>query len=216
MVKIIFLVVTFKISSQQLSYVQHSIINSVLCTTRHDWLYNWKFVQNLVTPFTHCVPPHPISGNHQSVLSGCELGCFVSFNIPHVSEIIHYLSSPSDLLHLAYCPQVLSMVPQMAGFHFSWKESESHSVVSNSLLPHGLYSPWNSPGQNTRVGSLSLLQGIFPTQGLNPGLPHYSRTLYQLSHQGSPRILEWVAYPFSGGPSWSRNWIRVLINHTPV
>ena len=42
-------------------------------------------------------------------------------------------------------------------------KSESHSVVSNSLGPHGLYSPWNSPGQNTGVGSLSLLQGIFPT-----------------------------------------------------
>ena len=47
--------------------------------------------------------------------------------------------------------------------------SESHSVVSNSLRPHGLYSPWNSPGQNTGVGSQSLLQGIFLTQRLNPG-----------------------------------------------
>ena len=43
-------------------------------------------------------------------------------------------------------------------------------VASDSLRPHGLCSPWNSPGQNTRVGSLSLLQGIFPTQGSNPGL----------------------------------------------
>ena len=48
-----------------------------------------------------------------------------------------------------------------------------------------IYSLWNSPGQNTGVGSLSLLQGIFPTQGLNPGLPHCRRILYQLSHQGS-------------------------------
>ena len=47
----------------------------------------------------------------------------------------------------------------------SESESERHSVVSNSLRPHGLYSPWNSPGQNTGVGSLSLLQGIFQTQG---------------------------------------------------
>ena len=52
-------------------------------------------------------------------------------------------------------------------FHWKWSESESHSVVSDSLWPHGLYSPWNSPGQNTGVGSLSLLQGIFPTQGSN-------------------------------------------------
>jgi len=62
-------------------------------------------------------------------------------------------------------------------------ESESPSVVSNSLQPHGLYSPWNSPGQNTGVGSLSLLQGMFLAQGLNPGLPHCRQILYQMSHQ---------------------------------
>ena len=73
--------------------------------------------------------------------------------------------------------------------------SESHSGVSNSLRPHGLYRVRNSPGQNTGVGSLSLLQGIFPTQGSNPGLPHCRQILYQLSHQGSPRILEWVPIP---------------------
>ena len=83
--------------------------------------------------------------------------------------------------------------------------SESHSVMFNSLGPQGLYSPWNSPGQNTRVGSLFLLQGIFPTQGSNPGLPHWGQILYQLSHKGSPRILEWVAYPFSKWSSQSRN-----------
>ena len=77
--------------------------------------------------------------------------------------------------------------------------------MSDSLRPHGLYSPWNSPGQNTGVGSLSLLQGIFPTQGSNPGLPHCREILYQLNHKGSPRILEWVAYPFSTGSSRPRN-----------
>ena len=81
--------------------------------------------------------------------------------------------------------------------------------MSDYLWPHGLYSLWNSPGQNTGVGSLSLLQGIFPTQGLNPGLPHCRRILYQLSHKGSPRLLEWVAYPFSRGSSRARNWTRV-------
>ena len=55
-----------------------------------------------------------------------------------------------------------------------------------TLWPHGLHSPWNSLGQNTGVGSLSLLQGIFPTQGSNPGLLHCRRILYQLSHKGSP------------------------------
>ena len=59
--------------------------------------------------------------------------------------------------------------------------NESRSVVFNSLPPHGLYSPWNSPGQNTGVGNLSLFQGIFPTQGLNIGLPHCRQILYQLS-----------------------------------
>ena len=59
----------------------------------------------------------------------------------------------------------------------------------------------DSSGQNTGVGSLSLLQEVFPTQGLNPGLTHYRRILYQLSHQGSPGILEWVAYPFSSRSS---------------
>ena len=73
------------------------------------------------------------------------------------------------------------------------------------MRPHGLYSPRNSPGQNTGVGSLSLLQGIFPTQGSNPSLPHCRQILYQLSHKGSPRILKWVAYPFSRGSSQPRN-----------
>ena len=62
---------------------------------------------------------------------------------------------------------------------WKWK---SRSVVSDSLWPHGLYSPWNSLGHNTGVGSFSLLQGIFPTQGWNPDLPHCRQILYQLSH----------------------------------
>ena len=62
-------------------------------------------------------------------------------------------------------------------------ESQSHSVMSDSLRPHGPHSPWNFPGQNTGVGGLSLLQGIFPTQGWNPGLLHCRQILYQLSHK---------------------------------
>ena len=85
------------------------------------------------------------------------------------------------------------------------KWSEHRSVGSDSLQPHGLYSPWNFPGQNAWVDSLSLLQGIFPTQGSNPGLLHCRWILYPLSHQGSPRILEWVAYPFSRESSKPRN-----------
>ena len=63
------------------------------------------------------------------------------------------------------------------------KWSESRSAVSDSLQPHGLYSPRNSPGQNTGGVSLSLLQGISPTQASNPGLPHCRWVLYQLSHK---------------------------------
>ena len=87
----------------------------------------------------------------------------------------------------------------------SESESESCSVVSSSLWSHGLCCPWHSPGQNTGVGSLSLFQGIFPTQGSNPGLPRCRRFLYQMSHKGSPRVLEQVAYPFSSRSSQPRN-----------
>ena len=77
-------------------------------------------------------------------------------------------------------------------------ESEIHSVVSDSLRPHGLYSPWNSLGQNTGVGSLALLQWISPTQELNQGLLHCRRILYQLSYQGSP-LVPLLLHHFSRG-----------------
>ena len=77
--------------------------------------------------------------------------------------------------------------------NYSKLESESHSVMSFSLRSHG--SPWNSPGQNTGVGSLSLLQGIFPTQGLNPGLPYSKWILYQLSHREAQQY--WSGLPIS-------------------
>ena len=93
------------------------------------------------------------------------------------------------------------------------RESESHSVMSNSLWPHRLYTPWNSPGQNTRLGSLSLLRGIFPTQGLNTGIPQCRQILYQLSHKGRPGVLEWVAYLFSSKSSRPRwlSWQRIRL-----
>ena len=89
-------------------------------------------------------------------------------------------------------------------------KSVSYSVVLDSLRPNGLWPAkllclWISPGKNIGIGCLFLLQGIFPTQGSNPGLPHCRRILYQMSHKGSPRILVWVAYPFSSGSSWPRN-----------
>ena len=120
---------------------------------------------------------------------------------------IHSLVHPLTMLMLtsylhAFVPSKTSStvfaerLPQ-----WKWK---SPSRVWLFVTPES-YSPWDSPGQNAGVGSLSLLQRIFPTQGSKPGLPHCRRILYQLSHQRSPRILEWVAYPFSSGSSQPRN-----------
>ena len=88
----------------------------------------------------------------------------------------------------------------------AWSEVKSKLLSRvHCLRPHGLYSPWDSPGQSTEVGSLFLLQGIFPTQGSNSGLLHGRQLLYQLSHQGNPKALEWVAFHFSSGSSRPRN-----------
>ena len=75
--------------------------------------------------------------------------------------------------------------------------------------PPGSSVHGDSPGKNTGVGCHTLLQGIFPSQGSNPGLPHCRWIFYHLSHQGSPIKLEWVADPFSRGTSWPRNQTRV-------
>ena len=140
--------------------------------------------------------------------------------------------------HVGFCCHSSSK----SGKHFNPKpevlsESESCSAVSDSLQPHGLYMPLDSPGPNTGVGSLSLLQGIFPTRESNPGLPYCRWILYQLSHKGSEvaqscptpsdpmdcslpgspihgifqaRVLEWVAIAFSepqGKPLLNGRWL---------
>ena len=104
-------------------------------------------------------------------------------------------------------------------FNFYWSIVHLQCYVSFKVkvqvpqscltLCDSMDSPWKSPVQNSGVDILSLLQGIFQTKGLNPGLPHCRQILYHLSHQGSPRILEWVAYPFSSGSFPPRNWTRV-------
>ena len=100
------------------------------------------------------------------------------------------LSDPSLFLLLSHTckfslPRMSFSLLSLASSCLISSESESRSVVSDSLRSRGLYSPWNSPGQNTKVGSLSVLQGIFSTQGSNPGLLHRRWILYQLSHKGS-------------------------------
>ena len=119
--------------------------------------------------------------------------------IPSVTSnlFFHVMCNIADFLYL------------WKGLYFAshcWAKREGKVIQSClTLCDHMDYSPWNSAGQNTGVGNLSLLQGIFPTQGMNTGLLHCTWNLYQLSHRGSPRILEWVAYSFSSRSSQPRN-----------
>ena len=90
-------------------------------------------------------------------------------------------------------------------FHMAALKGKVTVAQSCLTLSDPMDSPWNSPGQNTGEGDLTLLQGILPTQGLNPGLPHCRWILYQLSHQGSPLFTTnlstiWCAKLY--GPSW--------------
>ena len=85
------------------------------------------------------------------------------------------------------CPLKINM------WKFQPPKERSRSVVSDSLRPHGLQltrllRSWDFPDKNTGVGCHFLLQGVFPIQGSNPGLPHCRQTFYHLSHQGSPKV----------------------------
>ena len=102
-----------------------------------------------------------------------------------------------------WSPPVNSPLPQQES------ESESHSVVSNSLRLHGLHSPWDSPGQNTEVGSFFLLQGIFPNPGIKPRSPALQADSLSTEPQEKTENMEWVAYPFSRESFWHRNWTGV-------
>ena len=92
------------------------------------------------------------------------------------------VSSAIALLPIEYCPNP----PAVAKVKVKVTQS------GPTLQPHRVYSPWDSPGQNTGVGSRSLLQGIFPTQGLNRGLLHCRWIPYQLSHKGSPAVVKTI------------------------
>ena len=89
----------------------------------------------------------------------------------------------------------------------SESERVSHSVMSNSLQPHGLQPsrllyPWNSPSKNPGVDCCFLLQGIFPTQGSNVGLLHCRQLLYCLSRQGSLKVRMVITHEAGRGLSW--------------
>ena len=106
---------------------------------------------------------------------------------PHSQRLSHRKNYRAPIFYLINdgASNYYGMVAVYMGCRSEVKWSESSSVVSDSLRLHGLYNPWNSPGQNTEVSCCSLLQGIFPTQGLNPGLLHCRWIFYCLSHQGS-------------------------------
>ena len=116
-------------------------------------------------------------------------------------------------MQVGWSVQILGLLGDCLTFHLlpiSHKESESVgcSVVSNSLQPHGLnptrlLCPWNSPGKNTGVGCHSLLQGIFPTQGSNPGLLHRSCILYSQRWRSSIQS----AKNKIGSWMWLTSWI---------
>ena len=99
----------------------------------------------------------------------------------NVETATDFLSwSPKSLQTVTAATKWKTLAPWKKSYD---KPTETCSVMSDSLWPHGLYSPRNSVGQNTGVGSWSLLQGIFPTQGLNPGLPHCRQVLYQATRE---------------------------------
>ena len=104
--------------------------------------------------------------------------------IETISHMEHFLYVASICTVLGGLSIFLSLV-EIPGSTIITFESENHSVVAYSSWPHRLCSPWNSPGHNTGVCSLSLLQGIFPTQELNLGLLHCRQILYQLSYEES-------------------------------
>ena len=108
-------------------------------------------------------------------------GAFRQWNIIQCSKEMSYQERYEGPLNVYY---------QVKG-----RESVRCSVVSDclqacGLLPSRLLCPWDSPGRNAGVHCHSLLQGIFPTQGLNPGLLTFRRFLYPLKHQGSPNVGE--------------------------
>ena len=129
--------------------------------------------------------------NHQgSLLSFCfEMygSLFLSLSLNFATYLVHQLITFPIPLLCVYLTRPVAY-PELILLPTSSSQCGIyHSVMSDSLQPDGLYSPWNSPGQNPGVGRLSCFQGIFPTQGSNPGLPHCRRILYQLSHKGSPK-----------------------------
>ena len=117
----------------------------------------------------------------------------VSYRHTHTQYLFQLLLGDSAVLCMC-CAQSLSCVQFFAT---PWTVA-SQALLSMRILMQEYWSGLPCPPP-----------GIFPNQGLNPSLLHCRLTVYHLSYQGSPRILEWVAYPFSMGFSWPRNRTEV-------
>ena len=121
-------------------------------------------------------------------------------------KVIHSCPIHFDSMNYTAHGILQARILEWAAFSFS-RGSSHPGIEPRSPVLQAVSLPAEPPGKpkNIGVASLSLLQGIFPTQESNWGLLHCRQILYQLSHQGSPRILEWLAYPFSRGSSQPRN-----------
>ena len=116
---------------------------------------------------------------------------------------------PILLLHLGNTPKLANLFPNIVPNVLCLVFQSCPTLWDlMGCGPPGSSFHRDSPGRKAGVGS-HVLQGIIPSQGSNPGLPHCTQILYQLSHQENPSILEWVAFPFSSGYSWPRSLTRV-------
>ena len=189
------------------------------------WKWSHSVVSDSLQPHglqpTRLLCPWDFPGKSTGVGCHCLLLLSSKLDITSLQTTSRLWTFLCYALCLPWTSLVAQMVKNLPAMRETWVQSlgwedplqkgkATHSRVDVIIIdtPHWTFI-WNFAGQNTGVGSLSLLQGIFPTQGSNPGLPHCRRVLYQLSHKRSPRILEWVAYSFSSGSSWPRNWTRV-------
>ena len=124
------------------------------------------------------------------------------WNIYSVGSVSHLSSSALNLffLHVVTTPNQRGKAKLLTVFT---SDSESSSVVKSPTLCDSV--EFSRPEHWSGRAAFPFLQGIVPTQGLNPGLMHCRQILYHLSQEAKPRILEWAAYPFSTASSWPRN-----------
>ena len=130
----------------------------------------YRAIYDLALPshLTCCSQPHLCTLSSVHFTQPCGLAFFSQTQLAPISRPFYLQFSLTGMFFSSVASYLLILSSSVISSEKS--ESESCSVMSNSLLPHGLYSPWNSPDGNTGVGSLCLLQGIILTQGTNPGL----------------------------------------------